>query len=511
MDIEQKLSDHLKKFQSAPFLFIGSGFSRRYINLEDWPGLLRKFASFSATEFEYYLSSADGKLDEVAAALAQDFHPVWFQKDNYRQSRDDFRDNVIDRSSPLKIEISKYLHDKLYEFGKDESLDEEVLQLKDVCIDGIITTNWDLLLEQVFEDQEFFKYVGQKELLFSNPKEVAEIYKIHGCCTNPNSLVLTAHDYKDFNDRNPYLAAKLLTIFIEHPVIFIGYSLTDENIRKILESITACLTTENIGKLKDRLIFVERAHGAEDSVEDGSIVINQISLPLTRVKASSYTPVYRALTHFRRKYPAKVMRKMKDQIYELILTNDPKGQLHAALDLDSDTDPSKVEFFVGVGVAKKFGLKGYGSISSRELFEGIINGLEYDSKEIVLTTLPELLKSDQYVPVYRYVKESGLPTDELPPSVKKKTKFRYESFLTRTTKIKVDAIRSRYSNIQDLINNQAIHMVIENVILLDPKAIDVEELQLFISERISLLDSNNQSIVSNFRKLIRYYDWLVFS
>jgi hypothetical protein len=366
-------------------------------------------------------------------------------------------------------------------------------------------------LEQVFQEQDFFKYVGQEELLFSNPKEVAEIYKIHGCCTNPNSLVLTAHDYKDFNDRNPYLAAKLLTIFIEHPVIFIGYSLTDENIRKILESITACLTNENISKLKDRLIFIERAHGVPDSVEDGSIVINQISLPLTRVKANSYTPVYKALSQFKRKYPAKVMRKMKEQIYELILTNDPKGQLHAMLDLDSDIDYSKVEFLVGVGVAQKFGVKGYESITARELFEGIINDLKYESKQIVLRTLPELLKNDHYVPVYKYVKGSGLTSSELSVNVRKKMKFRYESFLTETTKLRVETIRQRFSGIKELVENQPIHMVVENIVLLDPQKIDADELRAFISERIDFLDSDNQSLLSNFRKLIRYYDWLVYS
>lgn len=55
--------------------------------------------------------------------------------------------------------------------------DKEIAALKKIVIDGIITTNWDLLLEQIFEEQEMQVYIGQKELLFSHPLEINEIYK----------------------------------------------------------------------------------------------------------------------------------------------------------------------------------------------------------------------------------------------------------------------------------------------------------------------------------------------
>lgn len=42
--IKEELSKKLKKVESAPFLFVGSGVSRRYLNLESWEELLRKFS-----------------------------------------------------------------------------------------------------------------------------------------------------------------------------------------------------------------------------------------------------------------------------------------------------------------------------------------------------------------------------------------------------------------------------------------------------------------------------------
>lgn len=77
----------LRKFNTLPFLFIGSGVSIRYIGLENWEGLLRKFANLTQDNeyaYEMYLQRAraqeykEGVLPKVAELIENEFNKVWF-------------------------------------------------------------------------------------------------------------------------------------------------------------------------------------------------------------------------------------------------------------------------------------------------------------------------------------------------------------------------------------------------------------------------------------------------
>ena len=190
MNIKSELSKILQSHIGGAFLFIGSGFSRRYLGLEDWEGLLTKFCK-TKYPFTYYKTSANGNLAKAAELLANDFHDIWWNDDSYSENRNKYNIFNKDKTSALRIEISHYL--KNIETNSTEKYKKEIESLKELNVDGIITTNWDTFLENIFPDYKV--YIGQQELLFSSPQEVGEIYKIHGCSSNPNSLVLTEQDY----------------------------------------------------------------------------------------------------------------------------------------------------------------------------------------------------------------------------------------------------------------------------------------------------------------------------
>lgn len=330
-EIKKMLISHFDSAGSAPFLFIGSGFSRRYLNLEDWDSLLRRFTD-GIKPYEYYFTTADGDLSKVASLIADDFHNKWWADPKYDVSREKNKGKLKDKTSALRIEICNYLNEMATAGFVETAYPEEISALSRLNVDGIITTNWDLFLEKLFPDYRV--YVGQSELLFSNPQSIGEIYKIHGSSSRPASLVLTREDYDLFEDRNPYLAAKIITLFVEHPIIFIGYSLSDKNIANILKAIVSCLGSENVNKLRDNLIFIQRANDQPPSYSKTVIAIDSVQLPITIVKSDDFLPIYEALDATKRKIPARILRFCKEQLYTLVQSASPENKM-CVVDIDN--------------------------------------------------------------------------------------------------------------------------------------------------------------------------------
>lgn len=348
MTLKSEIFEHLKKFYTAPFLFVGSGLPRRYLGIDDWTGLLRRMSALTDRPYEYYRASGDGKEPQIATEIAKDLHLKWWDADEYAGSRETFKSDAINKESALKIEIAKLIEQKSASIPVSPDLQKELNTLQNATIDGIITTNWDLLLEGLFPG--FKKFLGQEELLFSSPQSVGEIYKIHGCCISPNSLIVTANDYESFQARNPYLAAKLLTIFVEHPVIFLGYSLSDPNVSQILGSIASCLTSTNIDQLRDRLILVHWEPGRRGfQINDTNIITERFSIPVKVITTSEFTPIFEALCEIPRKFPARILRRLKQHIYNLVQDNDPDNHLYV-VDIDDEADLSKLDVVFGVGM-----------------------------------------------------------------------------------------------------------------------------------------------------------------
>lgn len=226
--METKIVELLSDNTALPVLFIGSGLSRRYLDLPDWEGLLKQYC---VKPFEYYNDKAaracrdnpEMRLPTAADYIEEDFNERWYIDDAYAESRETHREEMERKISPFKICIADYFRNASNHVV--EKYQEEVAflgQIGNKNISCVITTNYDCFLEKCFGEGQFQTYIGQDDLLFSTTYEVGELYKIHGCCTKAETIVINADDYIKFAKKSAYLSSKILTMFLERPIIFLG-------------------------------------------------------------------------------------------------------------------------------------------------------------------------------------------------------------------------------------------------------------------------------------------------
>lgn len=149
MELGVALLQHLGKFSSPPYLFIGSGIARRYLGLEDWPGLLKKLCEVHQLDYGFLRAESAGDLPLFATLAAKELQKIWWHHEDYAASREEFGHLATDPESALKIETSKYIKSAA-KLTTDPDLLAELELFRNVVSDGIVTTNWDTLIEDLF-------------------------------------------------------------------------------------------------------------------------------------------------------------------------------------------------------------------------------------------------------------------------------------------------------------------------------------------------------------------------
>jgi hypothetical protein len=241
-DVTAEISACVQTSACQPILFIGSGLSKRYFGGPSWDELLSVLAKpcpLIDKDYPYYKQSL-GSLLAVGEEFARRYQEWAWSKGKSQFPAELFSDKIAP-GVYIKYKIAEYLRSltpKSLTPVSDPSLKKELEALRKIRPHAIITTNYDQFIELLFPDYQ--PVVGQ-QIIRGGAFSVGEIFKIHGCVSVPDTLVFTQTDYADFVKRKKYLSAKLLTYFSEHPLLFLGYSASDPNIRGILSDIDEAL------------------------------------------------------------------------------------------------------------------------------------------------------------------------------------------------------------------------------------------------------------------------------
>ena len=67
------------------------------------------------------------------------------------------------------------------------------------------------------------------DLVRSASRDAVELIHLHGVISRPKTIVLAFEDYRRYPDEHPGLLAKVRQLLLQHPVLFLGFGMTDPN------------------------------------------------------------------------------------------------------------------------------------------------------------------------------------------------------------------------------------------------------------------------------------------
>lgn len=516
---KRNFKKEISKSNTPPFLFAGSGLSIRYYGIPTWIDLLNEFVDANRecfeNEFGFYSSKCSRDPLKIASQLAEEFHGYWWNSEKFKASRERYKELAGSNVEvAFKIELAQFIESKK---KIDDALKSEIELLSKAVLSGVLTTNWDDFLQNAFSD--FKVNIGQKEIIFSDQHSIGDIYKIHGCTSQPESLILTSNDYEKFIQNDHYLNSKILTLFVDYPIIFMGYSLSDPNIELILKNIVNCLDNDflNIEKLQDRLFFVEwQPYPCDPEIESSTYSLKSFSIPIKKIKVHDYKEILEVLSQIPRKFPINVLRQLQGMVYDFILTAEPTNKIlvKGIEDLDKIDN---LEVVVGFGNISKLQDKGVVGLKDIDLIRDIVfDDLPKENyQDIVEQLLPTIIRKNVFIPFFKYQKQVG----NLNKDNSLKTCAFQNHTLTNSQNISIEDYRLKtqiksmarllngIETLQDLIESTDFIHAIQRIPYLSKDNIDTRLLRDYLIQNFDQIEAGT-SYYSQFRKCVCLLDYL---
>ena len=127
----------------------------------------------------------------------------------------------------------------------------------------------------------------------------------------------------------------MLSLFIHNPIIFLGYNVGDENIKKVLKTIFSYIpnNTEEAEKVRRNFLLVEYENGSTNlEITDHDIVIDGSTIRINKLKTDDFLSLYRALATINLPISAMDVRKVQTIVKEIYSGGSIKVMITESLD-----------------------------------------------------------------------------------------------------------------------------------------------------------------------------------
>lgn len=498
------IKEFIGNFQNHPVMFVGAGISLRYLeNSYNWNGLLKKICEAIDEDERYYLDLKAKHIKNEKcnyAKLAKEIEEQFnvsekIKKDNrFTELYDVYYEKMKKgtKTSVFKLYIAELLSDyKINTEKKDELLELDKAKKN---IGSIITTNYDEFIEK---ELDFEPLVGN-DILLSNP--YGSVYKIHGSVTDPSKIIITKDDYEVFESKYELIRAQLVSLFVHNPIIFIGYSLGDENVKKILGTIFSYVgkDTDLAEKVRKNFLVVERCKASSSlEVSDYDITLgNDDLIRINKLKTDNFIELYRCLANLKLSISTMDIRKVQS-VFSDIFTNAGKNSVNVKVSENVDTlKNSETVLFIGPKNVVQYVYK-----TTADTIKNYFFIIKEKDENFVKIVDQLRIGNKQYFPVYGFAKIKGSTRMEktLKPQQSAKMEFLYEK-IKEKIKIEFNSIKEIMEN-SDIAKSNKNDCIFWNVY---EENIELDDLEEYIKKM-------NGQFTTDYKKLLCLYDMKKYS
>lgn len=396
------INEFVGNYKNHPVLFIGSGVSFRYLkNSYTWDNLLCKICEDLCGNDEMYLDIKSScttptgycNYPQIARKIEKIFNSN-LEKDRngkFKEINDMFYEKMRTGINLSRFKI--YIANLLSDITVKEDVLNEINELKKVRknIGSIITTNYDTFIESVFE---FNPLVGN-DILLSNP--YGSIYKIHGCINDVSKIIITEDDYNRFDEQYELIRAQMLSLFIHNPIVFLGYNIGDDNIKKVLSTIFSYIpaNTPEADKVRRNFLLVEYDKGSTNlEITEHDIIVKGSNIRINKLKTDDFISIYKALANITLPISAMDIRKVQSIVKEIYSGGSIKVKITE--DIDNLRNSDKI---LAIGSTKTIS---YQFMTIQELIQNYFNIIEESNASILSLINKQRIAESQYFPIYGF-------------------------------------------------------------------------------------------------------------
>ena len=315
------------------------------------------------------------------------------------------------------------------------------------------------------------------------------------------------------------ITSKIVSSLLNSPIIFIGYSLTDLNIKNIIKNFSNSLDEKEKSLLSKRIIIIKWEKDEADIIEE-IITDSSLNCTYTVIKTDNYLEVFKKIGKINQGATPAEISKFEHIIKELIVQRGKKGELDQVLvnlvtkeELDNIKNIGDSNIAIAVG-NKAILVK---SPSVLDYLEEYFKEEDNVEIEIQLRFLAQQTNSIVF-PALRYLTENNIDNSNLLDNEKFKLKKRIEKleeYNIESTFYKKELPYNTISEVKKCAKSKknekkmktTLEGIEEALINYNIDNFEKSDLRDYILDRVQKMKKvNNVDISTNFRKLLINYD-----